>query len=532
MSSVDRLSGRASGSAYFPSGPPRFGPGLPLRVLLQVGNPAARRLWLWWGLTIIACITLGVQVVQSHWSGVPLRFGGVDFYITVYPPLLLCVLWTLWFGVSWGAIPAYCSSLVLALYAGMPPGWALLFALSNPLGLLVLGTVYRAIRMPAAFAGFGQWCFFITLLFIASVFGATGSFIWSYANQLDTTDAYAIWQGWWLGGFLQGLLLNGPVLLVCTNAVMRWRNRAYPPPPPAMMEKWRLLLTSLLVIAGVLAFLWLSFFLSNGSARIAHPNSVLEWQNSAQQLRDSTIAVYWVLTVLFLAMVFLGYQFFSHWTGELERVAQSLARERDLAELRHQETELARERLEQANQQLAIRMVEVESLQHQLLEQATRDPLTYLFNRRYLHDTLPVELQRAQRQAYPVCVVMIDLDHFKAVNDRHGHAVGDAVLLALAGVLRTGLRATDFTARYGGEEFCLVLADIQPDQALELVQQLQQRYAGLRVRASDGELSGMTFSAGIACYPLDGDCEDALLRAADRALYRAKAEGRDCVRLA
>lgn len=514
------------------AGVPRSCQGLPLAVLRQWELPAVRRLGLLWLLNLLVCIVLGLMAVHYRWFGLPLYFGGTDLHVTIYPPLVLCVLWVMWFGVAWGAIPAYLTTFVLALYSDMPLPWALLFALSDPLGMLVIGTVYRAIQMPVVLNTVSQWLFFMAICFIASVFSATGSFVWSHTSQLGDVGLFAVWQGWWLGGFLQGALINGPIMALVSPLVLRWRARHFPQPVIRLMEKWRLLLTSALGVLAVLGFLWLSLYFSTNSVHISNPNSLADWQHLALVTRESTIAVYWVMTVLFLAMVFLGYRFFLHWTHELERAAAKTLAERDLALRRQAETELARAELERLNQELAVRMVEVESLQFQLQEQATRDPLTYLYNRRYLHETLPVELQRAQRQHYMVCVVMIDLDFFKAVNDRHGHAVGDAVLVTLAGVLRTGLRAVDFSARYGGEEFCLVLADIDLAMAQQCVEQLQRCYASQHVRGVGGDLTGLTFSAGIACFPLHGDDEHSLLRAADRALYKAKADGRNCVRLA
>lgn len=513
-------------------GQPRASQGLPLRILRHWQQPAVQRLALLWILNLLVCIVFGLLVVQWQWFAISMHFGGTDLHVTVYPPMILCLLWVMWFGVIWGAIPAYLSTFVLALYSGMPLQWALLFGLADPLGLLVIGTVYRAIQMPVVLNTASQWLFFMAICFIASVFSATGSFVWSHTSQLGDAGLFGIWQGWWLGGFLQACLINGPVMALASPAVLRWRMQHFPQPQIRLMEKWRLLLTSALGVLGVLGFLWLSLFFSTGSLRISQPNSLADWQHLALVTRESTIAVYWVMTVLFLAMVFLGYRFFLHWTHELERAAAKTAAERDIALRRQAEAEAARADMELLNQELAIRMVEVESLQFQLQEQATRDPLTYLYNRRYLHETLPIELQRAQRQQYSVCVVMIDLDYFKAVNDRHGHAVGDAVLVTLAGVLRTGLRAVDFSARYGGEEFCLVLADIDLVMAQQCVEQLQRCYASQHIRGVGGDLTGLTFSAGIACCPLHGADEKSLLRAADRALYKAKADGRNCIRLA
>ncbi|WP_374536515.1 diguanylate cyclase [Chitinimonas taiwanensis] len=203
-------------------------------------------------------------------------------------------------------------------------------------------------------------------------------------------------------------------------------------------------------------------------------------------------------------------------------------RERDFARVKQAEAERARAELEMLNRELAAKVVEIERLQEQLREQAIRDPLTDLYNRRYLQQALASELQLAERRHYPLCVVLIDLDHFKSVNDRHGHPVGDQVLIELANLLRANIRGSDFACRFGGEEFCLVLSDIGQELALTRTQSLLAAFSALQFCSG---LSGQTFSAGIAQYPLHGREAQALLRVADQALYRAKAAGRNQVLL-
>ncbi len=205
---------------------------------------------------------------------------------------------------------------------------------------------------------------------------------------------------------------------------------------------------------------------------------------------------------------------------------------RDRARKEHAEAENARQKLTQLNRQLEERIAEIEALQSALREQAVRDVLTGLYNRRHLQDALPQTLQLAIRANWNVCVVLIDLDHFKRLNDTHGHRLGDAALIELGKVLRDGIRGSDFCCRYGGEEFCIVLADMPPTAAqnrlLELLDQLRQR------PISDGEnqFTGLTFSAGIAATDTFGHDSQQLLHAADKALYQAKAAGRSQVHIA
>lgn len=166
-------------------------------------------------------------------------------------------------------------------------------------------------------------------------------------------------------------------------------------------------------------------------------------------------------------------------------------------------------------------------LRKRLHEQATRDPLTHLFNRRYLEDTLPRELHHAIRRGTPLCIAMLDLDHFKNFNDTYGHEAGDLVLRETSRVLCENLRLSDIACRYGGEEFLLVLPDSTPEDTNQRLEQIRVAFAKMEIRNNGQVLATPTFSAGIAAAKIHGSSPDDLLRAADDALYAAKQAGRD-----
>jgi diguanylate cyclase (GGDEF)-like protein/PAS domain S-box-containing protein len=168
------------------------------------------------------------------------------------------------------------------------------------------------------------------------------------------------------------------------------------------------------------------------------------------------------------------------------------------------------------------------ALQERLREQSTRDSLTGLYNRRHLDEILGQELISAGEQDYPVSVIMGDLDHFKSVNDRFGHVAGDEVLRTVGRLMMTHARAGDICCRYGGEEFLLVLPRVTKDVALERAERLRGAMAAALIPY--GELAiPVTASFGVAAFPDDGRTGDELIDAADRALYAAKAAGRNCV---
>lgn len=167
-------------------------------------------------------------------------------------------------------------------------------------------------------------------------------------------------------------------------------------------------------------------------------------------------------------------------------------------------------------------------LQQSLQEQAIRDPLTGLYNRRYMQETLSRDLSRAKREGYPLALVLLDLDHFKLVNDTYGHAAGDEVLKTVSAILTQGTRESDMICRYGGEEFLIALPGMSPNQALKRVEAWRLELAQTDTHVGDAMVN-VTLSAGIAVYPMHGADTDTLVARADEALYRSKDQGRNRV---
>lgn len=171
---------------------------------------------------------------------------------------------------------------------------------------------------------------------------------------------------------------------------------------------------------------------------------------------------------------------------------------------------------------------ELRTLQDRLREESRHDPLTGLYNRRYLKDTLARELIRAERAAHPVSVILADIDHFKAVNDRLGHLAGDEVLRVFGGLMKRSARASDIYCRYGGEEFLLVLPGMAQRSAADRAEQLRSAIAAAPVEHGATQIA-VTASFGVAAFPCHGRTGDELIAAADSALYAAKAAGRNRV---
>ncbi len=189
--------------------------------------------------------------------------------------------------------------------------------------------------------------------------------------------------------------------------------------------------------------------------------------------------------------------------------------------------------LPEARQRLAVSVAEHLALalsslrlREKLQEQAIRDPLTGLFNRRYLTESLEREMRRAQRRKSEVGIIMLDLDHFKRINDNYGHDVGDAFLRTLGEFLQKHVREEDIACRYGGEEFTLILPDATLEGARERAEQLSEGIARLSVQYENQSYGNISASFGVAVFPRQGNTPEAVLKAADAALGQAKVEGR------
>lgn len=184
--------------------------------------------------------------------------------------------------------------------------------------------------------------------------------------------------------------------------------------------------------------------------------------------------------------------------------------------------------LKYANDALKIQLAEIEELRAKLQEQAIRDPLTDVYNRRYMAEFLDQEIARAEREQYPVTVVIMDMDHFKNFNDNYGHRCGDMVLQAFARFLIEHTRRSDVVCRFGGEEFVILMPHATMQDSYERVDVWRQGFSETAIDYESMKFSA-TFSAGLATFPDHGATGDAILQAADKALYRSKNNGRNRV---
>jgi diguanylate cyclase (GGDEF)-like protein/PAS domain S-box-containing protein len=189
----------------------------------------------------------------------------------------------------------------------------------------------------------------------------------------------------------------------------------------------------------------------------------------------------------------------------------------------------AKEALTLAHSELAARLAEIEYLNERLREQSIRDPLTNLFNRRYFEEAIPREAAYAVRSGEPLTIAALDIDLFKRVNDENGHAAGDALLQAFAGVLSREARASDLACRMGGDEFLVILRSTPLDTAIHLVERWRTAFSASPIDLGGGSVVRSSVSIGVALFHAGRETIEDAMRRADSALYEAKRLGRDRV---
>jgi diguanylate cyclase len=323
------------------------------------------------------------------------------------------------------------------------------------------------------------------------VFGSSGALIWSYTNHYEPAALLPMWQGWWLGAFLQSVLIAGPAMALVWPWVDRWMA-AHPQLMRDTFTSSRQSILGLLasVTLGVLIYGFVTIQLAERQidlASLVHALGVL---------RQTMWIFYWVFAVIVVFMAFFGYELFVHWQQSQDRLLAELHRAND-----------------------------------DLQKLATTDALTGLLNRRAADRRLSAEWQRARRLRHGAAMVLLDIDHFKEINDRYGHPAGDAALRQLACVIQSVMREMDFAARYGGEEFLIVLPETGELGAHAFAERLREEVAASPVQHEDARFH-MHISLGVA-VALDEEANyERWFTRADRALYRAKQGGRNRTELA
>jgi diguanylate cyclase (GGDEF)-like protein len=257
----------------------------------------------------------------------------------------------------------------------------------------------------------------------------------------------------------------------------------------------------------------------------AHPDGA--WSDPPAVLRFTVDPLLWQRhDVQFAATALLVLALFGLYRYRMHRYRHRTARLAGLVDARTRDLQAQAQRLRQADEEKTDLLQQMRVQAEAFERQAREDMLTGLPNRRAFEERLAQEMARARRSGQPLCLAMLDVDHFKRVNDQHSHTVGDAVLREVGRLLAAQQREADMAARSGGEEFCLLFTDTTLEQAARACERLRGLF---HARRDWGGVAGLaiTFSAGLVMLEPGDAAPAALYQRADRLLYRAKRNGRD-----
>ncbi len=462
----------------------------PISMLAAGGH--LRQIVLVWLLICAFTIPSAILTRRFEWTGIPLDVAGITVHLSIYLPLIICIPLVLWMGFLWGAIPAYFSTFVVALYGDLPFYWAIVFSFANPLGLAMYSMVYRVTSLPIVIRTLPAIIGFCFVSLLSAFTGSVGSFIWTYTIDRGINETYPVWQGWWLGGWLQALLIVAPLMFLFGEKILKTIDA--PKAKFESIEDWRgkffmALILGLLVLISYVLIARMFSIAGTEAALQGLSNEVvrLEVLNAIDSL---TYPIFVLLGAVIVCCYFV-YRAVHFWTDQLIKANDELAN---------------------SNSQLA--------------KLATTDVLTNIANRRSIMDSINKMYSRSLREELPLSIIMVDVDHFKRVNDVYGHIAGDAVLQQISHRMQQQLRDYDQIGRYGGEEFMVVLPNSKIDSAMVIAERIKSAISEVPMQTSEGLLN-ITISLGVAELSVSDGTVTTFVNRADQALLEAKDQGRN-----
>ncbi len=432
----------------------------------------------WWGALTVVAIGTGVLSIALEWSGVPVRVGALTYDVTIYPPLVITILLAVWLGPGWGAVPAFLAALCLARYSGLSWATSTLFGLGGPVQILVLWGAMVTLNVHPDLPKATDIARFLLAGLVALTASSLAVFVWNSAHHLDLATGQRFWRGWVIGGFLQIGLIIAPVLRWLGRPTRLWFDRQFHNPPRRDLDYTH---SARMVVAVAFMMVVLA---AQGVATVVRdiPRATLTLEGQPLLPRLWEIGLFLALlliTILATTSVF---------AAALARLSE---RERGVS---------------------------------------LRDGLTGCYNRRAFYDMFPREADRSRRLSRGISVIGLDVDEFKAVNDKYGHEAGDEVLRNVTRRIQVASREEDLIFRWGGEEFVLLLPHTNPENAGMVAERIRSQISSepLVITGAPSPIS-LTVSLGIAGtkeYPVR---PDSLILRADAACYLAKQRGRNQV---
>ena len=452
----------------------------PLTTVLAGHRTAGGRkiLALWGGATLFS-VALALIEASQNWSGIPVTVGEWTFGFTFYPPVMIGVLLTLWLGPAFGATTAYVSTLVSGLFSGLTLARAAFFALGSPIELLLLWFLLLILRVQPDLPRARDLGLFASAGLIAATASSVDIMLYNAAHKTALAEGQRLWLGWILGDFFQMMVLVAPLLWFRGKQAQAFAREAIGVPPQREISTGQImvLLFSVWATLGLLVFLGVR--LLERALDIPDFAVTMSGDPLVPRLREMGLFVGVFVIVLLVTTMAL--------TATLAGVGD----------------------------------------QHR--ERSLRDDLTGCFNRRAFKRLFDREAERSAGLGLPMSLVFFDIDHFKSLNDRHGHSTGDTVLTNVARQATDMLSAQELLFRWGGEEFLVLLSHTGREEARSFAERLRARIEEKVGVEGDPSGARITISLGVAsAAPPDFD-EISLIRNADSALYQAKASGRNRV---
>ena len=452
----------------------------PLRTVLAAHKTdgGAKILGIWGAATVVS-VALALVEASRNWSGIPMAFGDWTVGFTFYPPVMIGVLLTLWLGPAFGCTTAYLSTLVSGIYSGLDLGRAAFFALGSPIELLLLWFLLLILRVQPDLPRLRDVGLFASASLVAATASSVDIMLYNAAHKTALLEGQRLWLGWILGDFFQMMFLVAPLLWARGKQAQILVREAIGTPPQREISTGQImaLLFSVWATLGLLVLLGVR--LLERALDIPEFAVTMSGDPLVPRLREMGLFVGVFVVVLLLTTMAL--------TATLAGVGE----------------------------------------QHR--ERSLRDDLTGCFNRRAFKRLFDREAERSEGLNLPMSLVFFDIDHFKSLNDRHGHDTGDTVLKGVARHTTDMLSAQELLFRWGGEEFLVLLSHTGRDEAEKFAERLRARIEDKVNVMTETSAERVTISLGVASgAPPDFD-EISLIRNADAALYQAKASGRNRV---
>ena len=428
----------------------------------------------------VAAVVTAILNVELSWNGVPVPFGPPWLDVTIYPPLLISVVAAVWLGPTWGLVPAYLANLTSAAWSGIPLATSAVFALAGAVETAVIWGSMVTLNISPDLARTRDLARFVAVSLTAPAVSSLAVLIWNTALGLDFVAGQRMWRGWVVGDFLMLLLVALPLFRFAGPRARTWIDRQFATPPHQDVRHGRSAAFAS-VIVGVMGALFVVGMLMLQQSLDVPPDT----RTASGELLRPRLEELQFFVVLVVAALVLATATFS--TGLARMGERQRAR-------------------------------------------ALYDSLTGCLNRRAFYERFAVEADRSRRLRQGLALLFIDVDFFKAINDRYGHEVGDRVLQQLAARLQTSIRDTDLLFRWGGEEFVVLLAHSSLEDARAVAERIRADVAVSPIATGQGQGTiVLTLSIGLAASATAGHAPDDLIAKADTACYRVKAGGRDAV---